>query len=401
MRTLFAIFLAIPFFFSCNNSGIPSTNRSIELEVDISKATPSTDISDYVKNIDLIQIEDRPGNLIGEPTKIFKTSNGYVLYDKVVAKRIIEVSNEGKFLKNVIDVGQGPELIFQLNDCWFDFESNFHVYDFSKKIIVNFDKNLNYVNDSRFNDELIFTSLMNVPFSDKMAGFKGFTSFNPPNDGEFYKFALLNKNLGINKTQLFYKKELNDLMSPMLVSPFSMVEKRLIFMQRYDPTIYEVDSNGLSVYYSLIYKNNPLPPDVDNSIMLKNKEAFAIKNNNIDFNKINRLYHGYTGFKGIWLETANYILFESFDKEGKKVTTLHNKVTRKDIAMSRLLTTNKSSKISLPSFSSVDYQNNTLISVWSGLMLKQFLSKDSPLLNKIQNNLEANYILRLELKPLK
>ena len=120
----------------------------------------------------------------------------------------------------------------------------------------------------------------------------------------------------------------------------------------------------------------------------------------MDFKRINKLYKGYSGFRGKWLESINYSIFSSFDEKQQGFVCIYDKDNKKIIAkgISLYLTDSRLIIPYLPYFSTVNPSENCFFTVITKHELINFIAKDSPffgLVNKEES--ESNFLVKISL----
>jgi hypothetical protein len=380
---------------SCSMSGRFGSNAE-KIVVDGSDIKNEFEVSSLIDSISIVKLQEEKGHFIGEPYKIFKSRDNYIVFDKQVAKRILVFDKHGTFIKNVIDIGKGPDEALQLNDCWINDEGNLDVYDFSLKKIYVFNEDFKVQKVVTARSPLLFTSLISLPKSSEYAGYKGYTPYNEPYKGDYYKFALLDSLVGVKQIDLKYPGNLNDVLVSTPINPFTRYKDSVRLSQDFDPIIYAVTADGLKKRYELSYIHHPFPANFEDVIVKNNLPV--LKSAEPDLTKIMNLYKGYTGYRGVWLETEDYILFNSFDVNFKPFLSLYSKKQKRVLANMKNLTENDRYKLILPSFYTTDSKQNTFISIYPGYMLKKLFAKDSPLMKVIDQDIEGNYIVSVKLK---
>ncbi|OJW17211.1 6-bladed beta-propeller [Mucilaginibacter sp. 44-25] len=390
------IIIFLLFTLSANSCILAEKEGQVEkikiIEKDVSD---SLDVTSHIAKIQVTKLQETPGSYIGEPYKLIKTNKNYIVFDKLVAKRIVVFDLDGKFVKNVIELGKGKNEALQLNDCWLDSEGHLEIYDFSLKEIFVLDDKFEVAKIIIGEKPNIYTSLMNLPHSKDFVGYKGYNSYNPPYMGEYYKVAILDSSVAIKKVELNYKKIYNGIMVIAPTKPFINYLDTIRFAENFNSNIYNVTPKGLTKRYELQY-DKPLPTDFYDKVVQKNLSKF--KAANVNFTEINSLYKGYNGYSGVWLESKDFILFQSFDDRFRDFLTIYDKRHHIVIGSSRALYESVNYKTYLPTFLTTDIENNKFLGVWSGYILKSILKDDSKILNIIKNDLGANYLVDVQFK---
>jgi hypothetical protein len=146
------ILLLLKILFSCK-AEVPTKDSLIPIIdlTDLDYINPLS-LSDLVEDIDYIKLETTTDGLIGEFQKIYAYSDGFFIQQKGL---ILLFNNQGKFIKQLYRIGQGPEEGFA-RCCAIDhFNKLFFIYDnFSEKVKIYdfFGKYINQVKPKYTNE---------------------------------------------------------------------------------------------------------------------------------------------------------------------------------------------------------------------------------------------------------
>lgn len=244
--TKIRILIFLIFTLSTNACILSQKEQQIEkIFINEKDVSDSLDVSSHIAKIEITKLQETPGSYIGEPYKLIKTNKNYIVFDKIVAKRIVVFDLKGNFVKNVIELGKGKNEALQLNDCWLNSEGNLEIYDFSLKQIFVLNDKFEVAKIIMGAKSNIYLSLMNLPHSNDFVGYKGYNSYNPSYQGECCKLAILDSSLAIKKVELNYDKIYNGIMVITSTKPFINYLDTIRFAENFNSNIYNVTPGGL------------------------------------------------------------------------------------------------------------------------------------------------------------
>lgn len=368
-----------------------------QIIVNSEQTKDSVQIDDLIQNVQIIAMNETMGNYIAYADKILMHNNKYIVFDKIMAKRVSVFDNEANFITQLGIKGFGPNEITQINDVWINADNEVEVYDFALRKIVTYAQDYSVKKSRILNGSSIYQSIASIPSSKNYVGFAGYSIPNQPYKNSNHLLAVLNYEFQPIQTYLHYTSELNGALISTPTSPFHRIGDTITFYYNFSSVIFNIlPDNSIVRRYEIKYEPKPFPNDFEETIFLKNIALYS--QNNIDFNKIRSLYKGFTGFRGKWLETNNYSLFDSFDPDQRSFLTLYSKTSKNIFAQSRIFYS-KDFKV-LPNLIAADAESNSFIAIHSGVSLLSILKEDSAFFLTVKNNLDHNYIIRVKLKNL-
>lgn len=396
MKTRCILFFLLIFFFnllkSCK-SFLPEEGSIKKILIDNTAIKKTSDISELIEEINVVSVKDSPGSYLGAVDQLYLINDKVIIFDKTETHKINLYNQNGTFIKTIIRPGDGPNNVFQINDCWLNYKGELEVYDFAQKKIYQFDTSYSLKKIIKATEFHIFSSLMRIPNSDNYVAYAGFDEYNEPYKNKLYHIAILDKKLSIINTDLFYDKSYQGIGWLSFRKQFYLFNDTIRFAQAYDNFIYNISNAGVTKAYEIVYKRNNLPANVLKDIV-KNK----IHNFKDPSFLPNKYFKDYTRFSGVWLENENYIYLSSKDLEKTPFLTLINK--KKNLIESSAVSfcETKKYKIILPYFQYYDPTSKVFIGAISGNDLKDRLYSESVFEKEITNDPEMLYIVKVKLK---
>src|SRR5690606_25877857 len=246
---------------------------------------------------------------------------------------------------NVLNiVGEGTYKLTQNIDCWINDHCELEVYDYAAQKILVYDENFEVEKAIHAKDRILFHSMMSVPGSDGYVGFsRGYSGV----DGDPFKLAFLDDELAVQHKALPFDSLIMGASISLPISPFLRVGDDLRFYQDFDPRIYTVKPEGyLEIAYYLDYVRQPSPDDFERELILENLELFIGLESSYENRKA--VFEGYTGFRGRWMESRDYAVFDSFDEAHNSFFSIYHKGKKQILAQGHDLRDDQRYHLSLP-----------------------------------------------------
>ena len=126
MKNLFFYFSISIFFFSCSNKqkelSLIGSNYTINLDGEQDVHVP---LSSFFKNVKPIILETNEDCLIGKIDELQVFDGRIYVLDKLIAKSLFVFDMDGRFIKKIGNLGQGPGEYIQLGDFTIDTKNRF------------------------------------------------------------------------------------------------------------------------------------------------------------------------------------------------------------------------------------------------------------------------------------
>ena len=397
----YKIFLSIIgsfLLFQCCNNNIKNTSEKplsgIPIIIDTSKVLDSIDVSTIIKKLEITPLKPNEGDYISEVWKVEFHDNFLIILDRYGSNRIHIYNTEGELYKSIVPTGNGPNEVTTITDFWMNNKGNLEIFDSSLNRILIFDENYMPKKSFKGEDRLSLTAIQKI--ENKYITYGG---FNSSHHNEYFKVGIFDETFKIENAAFYFDKIFSGAQITTPTAPFGKVGDEYIFSQNYDNTIYNISKSGqFTARFQLNYSPNPLPYDFNEKVVRQNSNLF--KSQDVDFKRINKLYKGYSGFRGKWLESINYSIFSSFDEKQQGFVCIYDKDNKKIIAkgISLYLTDSRLIIPYLPYFSTVNPSENCFFTVITKHELINFIAKDSPffgLVNKEES--ESNFLVKISL----
>jgi hypothetical protein len=396
-RALYALAILV-FSFSCSST---SDQKSVDLGdaerivIDAAIVDEEVDIADLIEEIRVFPLEEVEGGMLGNVEKVLLTEEYMVVFDRIETKRIIVFDRKGKFVKKLEIVGDGPDKLTQINDCWLNNKGNLEVYDFGAKKLLIYDHNFEVEKAIRAKDRILFHYLLNMPGSDGYVAFAGGYSGQ---DGNPFKLAFLDNDLAVRHTALPFDSLLMGASITVPINPLFRIGETLRFYQNFDPRIYTVKPEGnLDIAFYLDYVHQPLPDDFERQLILENLELFMDPESSYEDRKA--VFQGYIGFRGPWMESRDYAVFDSFDEDHDPFSSIYHKGKKQILGQGGDLREDQRYHLSMPThFQAVDAEDNRFVVAMPGFWLAAYLLPESPFYERVDQNPETMFVMEVLLK---
>src|SRR5690606_36729659 len=103
-------------------------------------------------SIEIVPLEESSSSPIGVITKVIYINDHYVIVDREITFEAFVFDKKGKYVKNLVETGQGPGECFQINDCWINNKGDFQALDYASQLISNINEDLNLTEYIRYAD---------------------------------------------------------------------------------------------------------------------------------------------------------------------------------------------------------------------------------------------------------
>lgn len=209
------------------------SNELVSFSVDWK--APNSSLFDVMTAVDLISLEESPSSLFGGIGKILMhKENIFVL--TINGDQILKFSKEGKFLKSVKQLGDGPEEYRILRDIIMHKEHIFGL-DNEKQRVLRWDHNLNFKSSHKL-------GFWSDRFHSTKNGFLFDTKFHLVNDSAF-NLIFTDEDFQVTGGALPFNKPRGLIMGG--VNVFNQVNEAIQFMPIFNDTVFAVDVDSKTV----------------------------------------------------------------------------------------------------------------------------------------------------------
>jgi hypothetical protein len=364
--------------------------------VDGSFIADSVDVSEMIEYINIVPIIEPEENIIGGIEKVYVTGDYYIIFDPYYSQSVVIYDEKGNFVKNLKPIGAGPDEILDLSDAWINEKGNLELYDYTLQKILIFNSDFDVTKVIHAKHPQRYRTLKKFPSQNKYVAFAGYNGLF--DNGNYYSVTILDSLLNLQSVAFQYNASLQGAFVSIPLDPFSVIEDTIRFSRNFDPNIYSITPDGeILKKYELDYPHNPLPKDFEGDILMKNLKI--LKAQEINFDAIRNIYLGYTGFRSPWVETKDYSIFNSFDKDQQPFSSIYNKRDNKIVFQGRIFFDSSEYKMTIPPhFYATKVNENRFISVLEGYQLLNLLSKNNTFIESIEEQLDSFFIIDVKFK---
>ncbi len=392
-----AYYLVLLFFISC------STNKRDKaayatINIDNSRLKPEKDISEHIHSINVLPLIETKGNQLGGIYKVLVTPSNYIIYDRLTTNKLLLFSREGKLIKTIVKVGDGPSDPLNIIDCWLNERKELQVYDYGQMKIFTFDSLFELKSTKKSGSFTHFVGLSSLSGKSNYVGYGNYSDYNPPFKNQLYQIAFLDSGLNVYSVDKIFEKELQGITWPMYKRHFYNYKDTVRFVKAYDNYVYSIIDDQVVKRYRILYKNNNLPDDITGNIKA---HLDVFKDRSIHPNVKADYFKMFTRFNGLWLENDKYIFMSSRDTSGKfgdSFYSLINRAKNEELFSTSKMTETVNYKLALPPFEFYDKYTNEFFSVVDGHTLKESLFPESILQTTLMADLNVYYIISVKLK---
>lgn len=325
-----AILLYISYFFtSCT---VPKDSNSEmlardTLNIDVTNILEFINLDNYLSSIEIIPLEESDSFPIGAITKVIQVYDYFVIVDREITFKAFVFDKEGKYIKNLVETGEGPGECFQINDCWINNDGNLQALDYASRQIFTFDRNLDLAEYFKYSDNR-FLSVSSIPESDMYIAASQYNFANNMDKGQEYLLALLDTNFEFTKGYFPIPDDMSGATIMMGDGNFFQTNDKVTkYFRTFENNIYNVDSKGeIFIDYHLKYSKKALDRNTFYNLVRK-------AGNNASFSTNKELF-SYSFFYSSWSDMNQYIslysiadskrFFTLYDKKNKKIINAYN-----------------------------------------------------------------------------
>ena len=134
--------------------------------------------------------------------------------------------------------------------------------------------------------------------------------------------------------------------------------------------------------------------DFERELILQNLELFMDP-----YEDQRAVFEGYTGFRGRWMESRDYAVFDSFDEAHNSFFSIYHKGKKQILAQGHDLRDDRRYHLALPThFQAADVEDNRLVVAMPGWWLTNYLLPESPFYELVNQNPETVFVMEVVLK---
>ena len=308
----FYLFIILPLlFFSCvgesNNKGNKDIIQTIinndyfVVDLDSPEYKDSICFSSFFKSVTCFRLDDKnEKSLIGKVNKFIAFNEKLYVLDSHIAKSLFVFNRDGKFVRKIGNLGQGPGEYTGIYDFTINFDQNEIIlldshkilfFDLEGKYLRSFNIKKDYyssINSIQYCNGFLYSCIF--PIAEKKKEDYLLQSINMNNGvvvNNFLKSDVHNKGFnGAFKSDYFLSK---------LVPPYLF---RHIFMD----TIFSITEKGMFPYIALMSKDLTINKDIE---MQKNFDPYSFPEFLINLNTKNKIF-----LISNFFETLDYFYFQ-------------------------------------------------------------------------------------------
>jgi hypothetical protein len=239
-------FLTIIIFLSCEKKKEQNLN---EIVVEFN-TTQEINTSSFIENFKIIKLSTSNETLIFQVSKVqYKNEKVFIL--DIPGNCIYVFNNSGELEQKLSKRGAGPEEYIQITDFYIENEILF-VLDFSQQVIIEYDKNFNFINKTRLQN--FGSSFVHQNNS--------YWFYNEPSGGlPDYQFSVLNES-GEKISEVLPRNSTNHQYNWADVNVFCINGQEKYLSPRYNDTIYRItDDNNIKPEFYIDFGKHKLPDE--------------------------------------------------------------------------------------------------------------------------------------------
>ena len=250
MKHYIKLFLLLSIFTTaCKHKNQPRFDEVVKIKIELKKSN-QTDVSQILKNIELIPLETTEKSVFGEVKRI--RANDSYLYILDYNNNPIKMFNKknGKFVSEIGHKGAGPGEYVQITDFLINNDTIYiFAWNGNKKWI-------RYSSDNQF----LYETSMSFPFSEIcLIGDNRYIvhvgNGTVSTESDYYLYNI-DKNFGV-LSKLMPKKSPEDINFPIQQNHFSKTEEHILYIREYCDTLFTI-SQDFTIHpkYHLDFGNN-------------------------------------------------------------------------------------------------------------------------------------------------
>lgn len=243
------LFLVIAFI-NCTNKR-QYDNDTLIIEMDLNKTTSIHDIG-LIDSINIVRLDNEI--MFGRINKVIKSDNRFYLLDAFMTNSVIVYDTTGVLVKQIANIGRGPEEYLQPTDIFIDKNENV------LGLISRMDKKLLKYNLADLN--LIAVEKLPQTFFHVLNTHYGYVGYmNNLIENKPFNLWTMTKSLEL-EASFFDISSSWDSKASATIHPFSTYKDKTYYIQPYDFNIYCVNKNEKNILYKYDLGKNTWPSKI-------------------------------------------------------------------------------------------------------------------------------------------
>lgn len=246
------VFLSIILFCNCtNNRNIKIDNDALIVKMDINNPVNIHDIN-FIDSIDILRLSNDV--ILGKVDKIIINNNLIFLLNRYAENSVFVYDVSGKFIKQISNLGQGPEEYLQPTDIFIDNKQNVLA------LVSRMDRKLLKYNLDNLN--LISVEKLSKPFFNLIDIENGYAGFmNNLIDEQPFNLWTMSNTLELQNS-FFEIPDSWDSKASGNIQPFSKYNDKVYYIQPYDLNVYHIDKDDIKIAYKYDLGDFTWPSDM-------------------------------------------------------------------------------------------------------------------------------------------
>lgn len=316
------------------------------------------DFNELVDSFRLIPLETNEECLIGEITKIVALKNGYIIFDKR-NKNIFQFDTQGKFLKRIGNIGNGPQEYSDPYDVSLDaLKKQIIVVDLTARKLVIFDYDGNFVKTTPmyFLFQHLEKNINHITYN--LGG--SYNNINPTLDQ--HKLVIAEENFDSIFRFMPYKR--NPKNSYSVERPLRKFGDDIFYYNYFTDTIWKINSAGLEAFCNINFQGKGWG--------LKIKEMK-------DDQDMRSFFDKYWHFNGDFVISNKYIFIQVFKKDQASSIYYSIQSGKMLYGIGVKNAPNRLISVTFKSPHTINYENDfvSFIEPFKIVRLKEYIEKDT------------------------
>ncbi len=337
--TYLSIIAVVFFLFSNCNHIEKEEDKTVQIAVNVHKIQDVYDISEFVEDIDIIPLYEKPGFYLGAINKILFIKGKIIVLDKISSNQFLLFDDAGNFEKQLVPIGKGPGECFQINDCWVNNEGLLEAFDYASRQIFHFDAYFNLKKTTSY-DQNRYLSIANIPNTNLYLAASQLNYYNKMDEQTQYELAVLNDNFSFRRGYLPIPQDLIGATVTTPESNFFNYDGTVRYFRTFDNYIYSISAeDSFEKIYYIDFSDKTLNRDIFRQLTVENDKMATFSTNKELFT--------YAFFYSDWYENKSFISFMAVS-DSKRYNVIFDKEKRKSVSAYRFITEFNGDMIELP-----------------------------------------------------